>query len=81
MKTVDEIIEYMDEADKWSAAKEEGLICRMGGGKMINGRFHVNPNMYRMCTERIKKAKRKLGKRDNDENWEDFQEEIANMFA
>jgi len=81
MKTVDEIIEYIDEADEWTAAKEEGLICRMGGGKMINGVFYVNPNTYKLCTDRIKQAKRKLEKRESTTDWEEFQQEVANMFA
>jgi len=81
MKSVDEIIEYIDEADEWTAAKEEGLICRMGGGKMINGRFHANPNYYEMADDRIRKAKRKLERRESDTTWEEFQDEVSAMFV
>lgn len=81
MKSVDEIIDYIDKADKWTAEKEKGLICRMGGGKIINGRFHAKPNYHDMADNRIRKAKRKLEKRDTETSWEDFQQEVAAMFA
>lgn len=81
MKTVDEIIEYIDNADEWNADKEWGLIVRMGGGSIKDGHFYVNPNNYKLVDSRIRQAKRKLAKRDSDTSWEDFQKEVSQMFA